>query len=179
MDVSICTDASTLHGLGGFTSKGQWFQFGWKELEKFGLKLSPKMDIFWMEMLAIVVSVTLYCREWKGRSIKLHCDNQACVESWKKKKVQLNREDVMVLIRMICEKLISKKTYLWIEWIEGKKNAIADGLSRFEPNALGLPQTEVVPPVQWRKSATPCGKAVVQAINRVLKCSMYKNTQFT
>ncbi len=166
-DVEICTDASTLHGIGGFTSNGQYFQFNWKELKTMGFEVTDSMDIFWMEMFAILIAILLFGDRFRGLAIKLHCDNQACVESWKKKKVTFGRPDVMKLIRLLCGQLIKLRTHLWIEWIPGKKNAIADGLSRFDGNALQLQQIEVPPPKKWRNTHTPCTSLVETVMQKL------------
>ena len=88
-------------------------------------------DIYWKEMCAICTAVLMWCPQWTGKSITFWCDNQGCVESLIRKKCQFRREDVMDLIRIICNYANKYKFHFWINHIQGKENRTADALSRF------------------------------------------------
>ena len=50
---------------------------------------------------------------------------------------KIQRPDIQVLINGICELFMDKRNLYWFEFIPGKENIYADGLSRYFENPLG------------------------------------------
>ena len=127
-DVEIFTDASTSWGVGGYQldSGTKWFRHEWIS------DLSRKPDIVFEELLGVCTAVRLWGHTWKGKFVKINCDNMGVVEMLKRKCCVFKREDLMELIRIIGRSAAKNGFYFRIFHIKGKDNKIADGLSRKE-----------------------------------------------
>src|SRR5262249_5907611 len=75
-DLQFYTDASGGLGAGGLLG-GRWWCVRWSAAYQGVAK--DGIDIFWKEMFAIWVSLSLWGPSFKGRRVILHCDNQSCV----------------------------------------------------------------------------------------------------
>ena len=49
----------------------QWWQFQWPH--------SPEQSIAYKELFAVVIAATVWGKEWHGRQVLVHCDNEAMV----------------------------------------------------------------------------------------------------
>ena len=87
-----------------------------------------QMDIVHLEMLNILVAVRVWGATWSGKTIRLHCDNQAVVCVINSGKT----EDVILaaLGRNTCMELAKHDVRLKTVHIAGKTDHIADALSR-------------------------------------------------
>ena len=131
--VQVLTDASTGDGMGGWNKQGQWFRFKWTDHPNKGLFMRPEYpDIYWKEMCAIATACLIWGRAWKGKAVTFWCDNEACVWSMAKVKCSFDREDVMDLIRIICDAANKCGFRPYFIHIKGKENLTADALSRFD-----------------------------------------------
>ena len=89
------------------------------------------MSIAWQQRVAIVVACHLCWASFASKSIIYYCDNESVVHIVNSKRSRIPR--IMDLMRHLKTLLtLEHKFYLKIMHIEGKKNEIADGLSRFQ-----------------------------------------------
>ncbi len=134
-DVHVLTDASTGIGMGGWNRNGNWFRYRWTDHPNKQLFANPKIpDIYWKEMCAIATSCLIWGGNWGGKSVTFWCDNESCVFSMIKRKCEFRREDVMMLIRIICDCANHYQFHPYFIHIRGKDNMTADALSRFDLN---------------------------------------------
>ena len=132
--VTAYTDASLLIGVGGFASNGLYFQQKWTD---FTLSNPDSRDIIWKELAAIHAMISAL-RENLGdklqyQTLAIFTDNEACKWMLMSMSSRLYRPDLQVLINDICRLCIKYRFHIWIQHVEGKKNIIADALSRFLP----------------------------------------------
>ena len=161
-DIQVLTDASTGDGMGGWNKQGQWFRYKWTDHPNKGLFMRPEYpDIYWKEMCAIATACLIWGRQWKGKSVTFWCDNEACVWSMAKGKCSFEREDVMNLIRIICDVANKCGFRPYFIHIKGKENLTADALSRFDKIMFHRDTKGVV----MDKSETPC----LSALNYIIK----------
>ena len=132
--VTAYTDASLLIGAGGFASNGIYFQQKWND---FTLSNPLSGDIIGKELAAIHAMISAL-RENLGdklqcQTMAIFTDNEACKWMLINMSSRLYRPDLQVLINDICRLCIKYRFHIWIQHVEGKKNIIADALSRFLP----------------------------------------------
>lgn len=124
--ISLHTDASGTLGFGGiFRSK--WFQGQWQTHQQLS---TPGISIAWQELFALVVACQLWGRELANKRIILFCDNESVVNIVNSKRSHVPR--VMDLLRHLTLLTLEHNFYVQVKHIEGKKNEIADALSRFQ-----------------------------------------------
>jgi len=120
------TDASGSLGFGGiFGSK--WFQGGWQTNQQLG---QPGTSIAWQELFALVVACHLWGKEFSNKRILFFCDNESVVNIVNSKRSRIPR--VMDLVRHLTLLTLKYNFYLKVRHIEGKRNEIADSISRFQ-----------------------------------------------
>lgn len=120
------TDASGSLGFGGiFGSK--WFQGGWQTNQQLG---QPGISIAWQELFALVVACHLWGKEFSNKRILFFCDNESVVNIVNSKRCRIPR--VMDLVRQLTLLTLKYNFYLKVRHIEGKRNEIADSISRFQ-----------------------------------------------
>ena len=124
VDIGLYTDASGALGAGAFLGH-QWWCLRWATPFQSN---SGGYDIFWKEMFAIWVSLTLWGPSFRGRYIIVHCDNQACVESLSKGRAP-HHSLVNDLIRRIVLLQLELEFRIQARYIESVSNP-ADSLSR-------------------------------------------------
>ena len=135
----IWTDAALLQdtitgGMGGFTKSGLAFQLSISQtLASTVAKVRSGLDIKLFETLAVYVMIKLLAPQLRYKNIRIYCDNSTTVSSVVKKRGPLNRRDIHYIIDKICMLAVEYRFRFWIDIIEGKKNILADRLSRFEP----------------------------------------------
>ena len=127
-DVEILTDASTSYGVGGYQRNAghKWFSYEWK------VRTDPQPDIVFKELLGVCTAILLWAPSWKGKHVKLFCDNMGVVEMVKRKCCVFRRRDLMAMIRVIGRAAVKYEFYFKIFHIMGVDNKIADELSRRE-----------------------------------------------
>ncbi|XP_068250750.1 uncharacterized protein [Palaemon carinicauda] len=82
-----------------------------------------------LEILAIQRALSIFKRELEGRTVDLMCDN-ATVVAYVKKQGSLRSRELCLITENILEWAERKHTDLTARFIPGKRNIIADGLSR-------------------------------------------------
>ena len=124
--LELHTDASGTLGYGGILGQ-KWFQGRW---ETHHLLNAPGISIAWQELFALVVACHLWGDEFANKRIVFYCDNQSVVNIVNSKRSHIPR--VMDLVRHFTLLTLRHNFYPRAEHIEGKKNDIADSLSRFQ-----------------------------------------------
>eukprot|EP01084_Bolivina_argentea_P106087 189957_1 len=117
--IDMYTDAC-LKGIGGVCD-GHWIQF---DLPSY----MQSWDIALLEGFALVTAFKSFSELVSGKCVMLYVDNmvlEACV----KRKWAWN-EYMMSLIYTLCMMSMNMNCRFWIEWIDTKKNWMADYLSR-------------------------------------------------
>lgn len=110
-------------GIFGF----QWFQGRWRAHQRLG---KPGLSISWQELFALVVAYHLWGSLFQNKRILLFCDNKPVVEIVNSKRSRIRR--LMDLVRHLTLLTLRYNFYLKVQHIEGKRNDIADSLSRFQ-----------------------------------------------
>jgi hypothetical protein len=128
-DVVVHTDASG-SGFGGWSDE-VWFAGTWPDDYRLGTNGSSTAFI---ELYAVLVAVRLWAPLWRGKVVRIFCDNAASVYAWTKKSSKCVR--VMGVLRSLAGVCISCGIdLLCLKWIDTKSNHVADMLSR----AQGIP----------------------------------------
>lgn len=126
-DMELYTDASGSIGFGGYF-RGRWFAEPWPE--ELHPLLDHKLSIAFCELYPIVVAAVLWGQEWRQKKILFHCDNATTVAIIKKGRSK--SPDIMKLMRRLTWTAATNGFIIYAEHIPGKKNAIADALSRLQ-----------------------------------------------
>jgi hypothetical protein len=124
--LSLFTDASGSLGFGGIFG-AHWFQGHWEPQHQLG---RPGISIAWQELFAIVVACQLWANVFSNRRILFFCDNESVVNIVNTKRSRIPR--VMDLVRHLTLLSLKFNVYIRAKHIEGKKNEIADSISRFQ-----------------------------------------------
>ena len=124
--LELYTDASGSKGYGGIF-KSKWFQGTWHAKQQLG---SPGISIAWQELFSIVVACQIWGELLREKRILFNCDNEAVVSMINTKRSHIPR--VMDLIRHLTLLTMQYNFYIKAQHIPGKRNAIADSLSRFQ-----------------------------------------------
>ena len=120
------TDASGALGYGGiFLTK--WFYGKWVPHHKLG---QPGISIAWQELFAIVTACHIWGEHLQNRRLILHCDNESVVNVINSKRSRIPR--VMDLFRHLTFLTLQYNIYIRAKHVPGKRNEIADSLSRFQ-----------------------------------------------
>ena len=130
-DLTVFTDASTSHGVGGFIANktdAKHFKIMWKDCTFYDTNFKP--DIAWKELCGVVLAILLYAKTFANKIIHFRCDNFAVCKIVAKKCACFKRRDLNELIRILCETAIKYRFYIWIDHVKGVKNTLADALSR-------------------------------------------------
>ena len=120
------TDASGTLGYGGIFGS-RWFQGAWEPSQELG---QPGISIAWQEFYAIVVAVELWATLFSNRKIVFFCDNESVVGIINTKKSRIPR--IMDLLRHFTLLTLHNNIYVRAQHIAGKRNTIADSISRFQ-----------------------------------------------
>ena len=146
-DLQLFTDASSTIGFGGYF-QGQWFNGVWPLQTKVS---TP--SIAWLEFFPVVVALTLWGQQLKGKRILIRSDNAAVVSIVNTQSSKCPR--IMNLVRFFVLKCLNNNVLFRARHIPGVKNDIADALSRSQmtrfralaPQAANLGSK--VPPILW------------------------------
>lgn len=121
---------------------------------------SARISIAWQELFAFVVACHLWANFFSNKRIQFFCDNESVVSIVNTKRSRIPR--VMDLVRHLTLLTLGSNFCIRAEFIEGKRNDIADSLSRFQmdrfrelaPHAIRDPC--LVPPellkIYWQTS---------------------------
>ena len=93
---------------------------------------SARISIAWQELFAFVVACHLWANFFSKKRIQFFCDNESVVSIVNTKRSRIPR--VMDLVRHLTLLTLRFNFYIRAEHIKGKRNDIADSLSRFQMN---------------------------------------------
>lgn len=91
---------------------------------------SARISIAWQELFAFVVACHLWANFFSNKHIQFFCDNESVVSIVNPKRSRIPR--VMDLVRHLTLLTLGSNFCIRAEHIEGKRNDIADSLSRFQ-----------------------------------------------
>ena len=116
----LATDASGSWGCGAWHGS-RWFQIAWDDT-------SQSLPIAAKELLPIVLACELWGREWCGRLVRCHCDNQVVVAGLRSR----TSRDVHCLHMLRALAFVEARWQLHLQarYISTKANHLADDLSR-------------------------------------------------
>jgi hypothetical protein len=117
----LFTDASDI-GLGG-VFKNKWFACPWPAS-------FSKFHINFKEVFAIHVAISIWGQFLCNKQILVYCDNLSIVSVWKSGSCK--DPNIMKVIRALFFSCASFNINLLTKHIEGKKNNLADALSRMQ-----------------------------------------------
>jgi hypothetical protein len=125
------SDASTGKGLGAMYLS-QWYSISWQHWNPWyqNPNTGKEMHINILELLAVILSCSIWGSQWSGGHVLIHCDNEAVctVVSQKKSKDEIMNHLLMVLHYMQIHYGFS----ITIEHIPTELNIDADDLSRYK-----------------------------------------------
>ena len=116
----IFSDAAGSYGCGVWWHT-HWFQLKWPDNNKLH-------SIAIQELVPIVIACIPWGKQWSGKAIQVHCDNQAVVEmvnSGHSKDMEISH-----LLRCLFFIIAAFKITLVASHIQGKDNVKADAISR-------------------------------------------------
>ena len=159
-DVEIYTDASTSTGVGGFEDVvgGRFYGANWADTDGWGV-YQYQPDITYLELLGVVTAVVLFAEQWRGKVVKMRCDNAAVCMMVRRKVACFRRRDLNALLLILCEVATRCRFFFWIEHIAGVENKLADDLSRDNLAAVARQRAE--------KRLAPSPTPSLDAINKL------------
>lgn len=139
--LELYTDASGTLGYGGILGN-RWFQGQWETRHQLN---APGISIAWQELFALVVACHLWGGEFANKRIVFYSDNESVVNIVNSKRSHIAR--AMDLVRHLTFVTLRYNFYPRAKHIEGKKNEIADSISRFKMDRFRrlAPHADLVP----------------------------------
>ena len=123
-NIDLATDASGTIGL-GVHYHDKFIQARWSNLF-----LDTQPSIALQELIAVAIAVKKFAPEWRGRTIKLSCDNESVVAMINNLTSSCSR--CMEFVRVITETMLQFDCRIHLVYISTHKNDLADALSRFQ-----------------------------------------------
>lgn len=124
-NLKFYTDA-TPTGYGGYYN-GMWF-YGEFDIDLVPSSCKASMALF--ELYPIVMAAVLWGKHWCKKRIVVNCDNAATVEI-----INKGRSKIPFIMKFVRKLVWHQAQYNFVmqaNFIEGRKNVIADSLSRFQ-----------------------------------------------
>ena len=110
-------------------------------------------DITSLEMINILVAIKIWSKKWKSKHILVHCDNLAVVTIISSGKTRDNH--LATISRNIWLECAKFDIQLTVKHISGKKNMLADLLSRWQNSVDNKKQlSQLLPNHSWVKLPT-------------------------
>lgn len=143
-DIQLYTDASGSLGFGGYM-QGQWFAQAWPENFRGYVHSEEDLSIAFKELYPIVVAAMIWGHYWKGLRILFRCDNSATVAILQKGRSKAGH--IMPLMRRLTMCAANNSFVVLSRHVPGKRNLIADSLSRLQMSRFRLlaPEAEPMP----------------------------------
>ncbi len=131
-DVTVFTDASTLHGMGGFVDikDGNWFTVRWQDHIEFLSHFNHSPDITFLELAGLVLAAWAFAPQLRNKKVLFRCDNLASVWIVIKHSACLFRPDLNGLMKVLCKVAYEYNFRPFALHIKGEDNNDADDLSR-------------------------------------------------
>lgn len=144
-DMMLYTDSSSTIGFGGYYQH-RWFCDRWPaNLPEIS---DTSLSMAFLELYPIVVAAILWGKEWTGKRILFYCDNLATVHIIAKGRSK--NVTIMKLMRKLTMCAAYNNFAVYSQHVEGRKNEIADSLSRFQMDRF----RQLAPYAEQK--ATPC-----------------------
>ena len=141
--ITVYTDASTSYGAGGYTSTNDLFHLPWVSLKisktnyfskiRNNQNIDIKEYINYLELFALVFMALQHAKKWKNAFITFWCDNMTAVKAAQKGTIKFKSPlyyQQANLVKVLASLAIKYQFKYECKHIEGKKNIIADTLSR-------------------------------------------------
>ena len=147
--LDLFTDAAGGTGFGAYFD-GHWVAGAWPE----PLQVGP-LDITFMELFPIVLSLYLWGHLFSNKKVFFHCDNEAVVTIVNKQSTRSPQS--MHLVRHLVSICLSRNIVFKAVHVPGLQNCIADALSRFQFNKFRslAPQADqdptLIQPLLWQE----------------------------
>jgi len=127
IDCHIECDASARAG--GAVYNGEWLLHAWSPSDlRIARTASGELNIAMLELLILVMCVATWGHEWSGKRVHFHSDSKATVDAINNR---LTRNAVLLhLLRALHYEEARGGFLVTVEHIAGKRNTIADALSR-------------------------------------------------
>ena len=126
-DIHLYTDASKL-GLGAIFGK-KWIQAAWPS-GMAALNTGKAINIDYLEMFAIYAACATWGHLWMGKRIVIHTDNQPITDVWQ---AGTSKSPLLMnLVRKTFFETANNQFTLSLKHIPGKRNTVADCISRFQ-----------------------------------------------
>ena len=122
-EIEMYSDASGRIGMGAHCGSA-WMYKNWSK--EFLTRCKPSIE--YLELYAITAAVLTWIHNFKNRRIILFCDNKSVVDMINM--TSTSCRNCMVLIRLIVLKGLMENVRIFALHVEGKKNVLADNLSR-------------------------------------------------
>ena len=119
-DSLITSDASGSWGCAAFHDK-EWFQIQWDPQ-------TTSWHITLKELLPIVIAAAIWGNKWAGKTVRALCDNMAVVHIIRTR--HSRDHNAMHMVRCLCLLECAYQFTLVSKHIPGKRNDLADALSR-------------------------------------------------
>ena len=122
-EIDMYSDASGTIGMGAICGSS-WMYQEWNKL--FLDKCNPSIE--YLELFGVTAAVLSWIHRFRNKRIILFCDNRSVVDMINM--TSTSCKNCMVLIRMIVLKGLIENVRIFARHVEGKKNDLADSLSR-------------------------------------------------
>ena len=154
-DIHLFTDASKI-GFGGIYGN-RWIQARWPP-GMAALNRGRAIDIDYLELFAIYAACATWGHLWAGKRIVIHTDNMPITDVWQAGTSK--SPSLMTLVRQLFFEAAHNQFTLSLKYIPGKRNTIADDISRFQVERLKLlvPEADLAP--------TPLPARVIQLLSQ-------------
>ena len=121
-DINLYTDASGSLGFGIYFN-GHWISQRWPPgYETFSIQ--------WKELFPIYVTCFIWQRQFSGKRLLFHCDNNAVVNIWSADSSR--SPEIMSIIRKLFYIAAKNEFTVNVQHIPGTSNLLADSLSRLQ-----------------------------------------------
>ena len=155
-EIDMYSDASGKIGFGACCGS-EWMHNTWDR--KFTLKYRPSIE--YLELFGVVAGVLTWIHNFKNRRVILFCDNKSVVDM-----INLTTtscKNCMVLVRILVLKGMIENVRIFARHVEGKKNILADNLSRdrldlFHSNCRKQKRKMCIDSVEVPKAIWPISK---------------------
>ena len=122
-EIDMFSDASGKIGMGAICGSSWMYQLWPQEFIK---KYKPSIE--YLELFGVTAAVLAWISRFKNQRIVLFCDNKSVVDMINV--TSTSCRNCMVLLRMLVLKGLMENVIIFARHVEGKKNVLADSLSR-------------------------------------------------